>query len=139
MSPTALAAKHLMYGDTIRGCLKMNAFENMENKMLHGANATLASDLCQVKYVIIDEISMVGANFFWQINQKLKMAKGSDEYFGGISVIATGDFHQLPPVRNPWIFNRTTFYGRANATVTNVWKTKFKMYKLTKNVRAEND
>ena len=139
MSPTAVAAKHLMYGDTIHGCLKMNAFENMENKMLHGANATLASDLCQVKYVIIDEISMVGANFFWQINQKLKMAKGSDEYFGGISVIATGDFHQLPPVRNPWIFNRTTFYGRANATVTNLWKTKFKMYKLTKNVRAEND
>ena len=67
------------------------------------------------------------------------MAKGSDEYFGGISVIVTGDFHQLPPVRNPWIFNRTTFYGCANATVTNLWKTKFKMYKLTKNVRAEND
>ena len=47
MSPTAVAAKHLIYGDTIHSCLKMNAFENMENKILHGANATLASDLCQ--------------------------------------------------------------------------------------------
>ena len=72
MSPTAVAAKHLMYGDTIHGCLKMNAFENMENKMLHAANATLGSDLCQVKYVIIDEISMVGANFFGKSTKSLK-------------------------------------------------------------------
>ena len=72
--------------------------------MLHGANATLASDLCQVKYVIIDEISMVGANFFWEIHQKFKMVMASEEYFGGIIVIATCDFHQLPPVKNPWIF-----------------------------------
>ena len=85
------------------------------------------------------KLAWLEQTFFWQINQKLKMAKGSDEYFGGIRVIATGDFHQLPPVRNPWIFNQTTFYGHANATVTNLWKTKFKMYKLTKNVRAEND
>ena len=53
MSPTAVAAKHLMYGDTIHGCLKMNAYQNMENQMLHGCNATLKRDLCQVKYVII--------------------------------------------------------------------------------------
>ena len=61
-----------MYGDTIHGCLKMNAFENMENKMLHAANATLGSDLCQVKYVIIDEISMVGAKFFSKSIKSLK-------------------------------------------------------------------
>merc|ERR1711955_109575 len=68
MSPTASAAKHLVYGDTIHGALKINGFDNFEKQLLHGANATLAHDLSQVKHVIIDEISMVGANFFWEIN-----------------------------------------------------------------------
>ena len=63
MSPTAVAAKHLVYGDTIHGSLKINGFENLEKQMLHGAHASLASDLSQVKHVIIDEISMVGPNF----------------------------------------------------------------------------
>merc|ERR1712121_583671 len=95
--------------------------------------------LSQVKHVIIDEISMVGANFFWDINQKLKQIMGSQEYFGGLNVIATGDFHQLPPVGDVWIFNRTRIRGRCNATATNIWKVFFKMYKLTEHVQSEGD
>merc|ERR1712002_892395 len=56
MSPTASAAKHLVYGDTIHGALKINGFDNCIQQILHGANATLAHDLSQVKHVIIDEI-----------------------------------------------------------------------------------
>merc|ERR1711872_92592 len=137
MSPTASAAKHLVYGDTIHGALKINGFDNLEKQLLHGANATLSHDLSQVKHVIIDEISMVGANFFWDINQKLKQIMGSQEYFGGLNVIATGDFHQLPPVGDVWIFNRTSIRGRCNAIATNIWKVYFKMYKLTEHVRSE--
>merc|ERR1712115_426821 len=139
MSPTASAAKHLTYGNTIHGALKINGFDNLEKQLLHGANATLAHDLSQLKHVIIDEISMVGANFFWKINQKLKQIMGSQEYFGGLNVIATGDFHQLPPIGDPWIFNRTTIRGRCNSTATNIWKVYFKMYKLTEHVRSEGD
>ena len=139
MSPTASAAKHLVYGDTIHGALKINGFDNFEKQMLHGANATLAHDLSQVKHVIIDEISMVGANFFWEINQKLKQIMGSQEYFGGLNVIATGDFHQLQPIGDQWIFNRTRIRGRCNATATNIWRVYFKMYKLTEHVRSEGD
>merc|ERR1712055_267516 len=139
MSPTASAAKHLLYGDTIHGALKINGFDNFEKQMLHGANATLAHDLSHVKHVIIDEISMVGANFFWEINQKLKQIMGSEEYFGGLNVIATGDFHQLQPIGDQWIFNRTRIRGRCNATATNIWKVYFKMYKLTEHVRSEGD
>merc|ERR1712121_556949 len=95
--------------------------------------------LSQVKHVIIDEISMVGANFFWDINQKLKQIMGSQEYFGGLNVIATGDFHQLQPIGDQWIFNRTRIRGRCNATATNIWRVYFKMYKLTEHVRSEGD
>ena len=122
ISPTAAAAKHLVYGDTIHGSLKINGFENLEKQMLHGAHASLASDLSQVKHVIIDEISMVGSNFFWDINQKLKELMGSNEYFGGLHVIATGDLHQLPPIGNQWIFNQTRIHGQCNATTTNIWR-----------------
>merc|ERR1711895_264694 len=128
MSPTASAAKHLVYGDTIHGALKINGFDNFEKQMLHGANATLAHDLSQVKHVIIDEISMVGANFFWDINQKLKQIMGSQEYFGGLNVIATGDFHQLQLIGDQWIFNQTTICGRSNATATNIWRVYFKIF-----------
>ena len=79
----------------------------MEKQMLHGANAKLASELSQVKYVIIDKISMVGSDFLWQINQRLKQIMGSKKYFSGLNVIATGDFHQLAPIKNPWIFQQT--------------------------------
>merc|ERR1712002_747965 len=139
MSPTASAAKHLVYGDTIHGAFKINGFDNLEKQLLHGANATLAHDLSQVKHVIIDEISMVGANFFWEINQKLKQIMGSQEYFGGLNVIATGDFHQLQPIGDQWIFNQTRICGRCNATATNIWRVYFKMYKLTEHVRSEGD
>jgi hypothetical protein len=82
---------------------------------------------------------MVGANFFWEINQKLKQIMGSQEYFGGLNVIATGDFHQLQPIGDQWIFNRTRIRGRCNATATNIWRVYFKMYKLTEHVRSEGD
>merc|ERR1712089_52204 len=139
MSPTASAAKHLLYGDTIHGALKINGFDNLEKQLLHGAKATLAHDLSQLKHVIIDEISMVGANLFWEINQKLKQIMGSQEYFGGLNVIATGDFHQLQPIGDQWIFNRTRIRARCNATATNIWKVYFKIYKLTEHVRSEGD
>ena len=99
MSPTAAAAKHLLYGDTIHGSLRLTSFQNLEQQMVHGANAKLSSELCQLKYVIVDKISMVGSEFLWDINQRLKQIMGSDKYFGGLSVIATGNFHQLAKIK----------------------------------------
>lgn len=139
MSPTAAAAKHLLYGDTIHGSLKFNGFENAEKQMRFSAEASLASDLSQVQYVIIDEISMVDSNFLWDINKKLQCIMGNHDYFGGLNIIATGDFHQLQPVIGPWVFNTTSIRGRCNATATNIWKCYFKMYLLQQNVRSGSD
>ncbi len=103
--------------------------ENQVKNVLFGANTNLASELSQVKYVIIDEISMVGSEFLWEINQRLKQIMGSEKYFDGLNVIATGNFHQLAPIKNPWIFQQTRMRGKANNTSTNIWKELFKMYK----------
>lgn len=56
------------------------------------------ADLRSVDVLIIDEISMLPAYFFSNLNSLLKWAKRNKEPFGGIQLILTGDFQQLPPV-----------------------------------------
>ena len=49
--------------------------------------------------LIIDEISMVANHVFERLNRIMKSARHSDQPFGGVQVIVTGDFCQLPPVK----------------------------------------
>ena len=48
--------------------------------------------------LIIDEISMVRVDVMTMIDFKLKAARGSNEPFGGVQIIAFGDLFQLPPI-----------------------------------------
>lgn len=50
------------------------------------------------KCLIIDEISMVDAEFFDKIEAIARMLCNSDKPFGGIQLVLCGDFLQLPPV-----------------------------------------
>jgi len=52
----------------------------------------------QLRTLIIDEISMVRCDIMDYIDRCLRHVKGDDRPFGGIQVIAFGDFYQLPPV-----------------------------------------
>ncbi|KAL2126557.1 hypothetical protein VTI74DRAFT_698 [Chaetomium olivicolor] len=49
--------------------------------------------------IIIDEISMVENLHFERLNRVMKSGRMSDAPFGGVQVIVTGDFCQLPPVK----------------------------------------
>ena len=57
-----------------------------------------------VKYLVIDEVSMISKTFLAKLSRNIsigKMADGksiSPDSFGGISVILCGDFFQFPPV-----------------------------------------
>lgn len=51
--------------------------------------------------LIIDEISMLPAHLFTKLDAVLKWARKSDKPFGGVQLILTGDFLQLPPVSRP--------------------------------------
>lgn len=53
-----------------------------------------------VKVLIIDEISMIGAELLNLIDARLKQITGNfDDSFGGLDIIFIGDLRQLPPVR----------------------------------------
>lgn len=76
---------------------KMSLSE-MTNR-LSQRNVLLFERLEEVKTIIIDEISMVENVHFGRLNELMKAVKESPLPFGGIQVIVTGDFCQLPPVK----------------------------------------
>ncbi|XP_041658514.1 ATP-dependent DNA helicase PIF1 [Cheilinus undulatus] len=50
------------------------------------------------RHLIIDEVSMVEAEFFDKLESVARSVRRSTEPFGGIQLIVCGDFLQLPPV-----------------------------------------
>ena len=49
--------------------------------------------------LVIDEISMVENHMLARLNLLMKAARRDDRPFGGVQLVVTGDFCQLPPVR----------------------------------------
>ena len=96
--------------------------------------------LCKdVHTIIIDEISMVSYETLGFIHQRLTEIKGTDDtevYFGGLNIIAVGDFYQLPPVRDRFVFQNGRGYVPAS---THLWRDLFTMVELHTNMRQRND
>ena len=62
----------------------------------------------KVKWLFIDEMSMLGQRDLFWVDKRLRTIKGVDELFGGINVVLIGDFHQLPPVSDYCLFDPPT-------------------------------
>lgn len=58
----------------------------------------------KTKVLMIDEISMMGAQFLDTMNVILQWANQSTLLFGGIQCIWLGDFYQLPPIQDGYVF-----------------------------------
>ena len=54
-----------------------------------------------VDILIIDEVSMMSLKIFEILNMIATSIRNRNKLFGGIQVIFSGDFYQLPPVGNP--------------------------------------
>jgi ATP-dependent exoDNAse (exonuclease V) alpha subunit len=68
--------------------------------------------------LIIDEISMLHATFIDMLDKVAKHMRRSDKPFGGIQVVFTGDFFQLPPV----VRNSSGMEGGVFAFQSVAWK-----------------
>lgn len=51
-----------------------------------------------LKVLIIDEISMIDGKLFTKIDEVAKVIRNNQKPFGGIQIVCSGDFFQLPPV-----------------------------------------
>ena len=65
---------------------------------------TYTHKLKDLQLLIIEEISMVGFTMFQQVDARLQQIMRTKKPFGGISVIVLGDFNQLRPVGDKYIF-----------------------------------
>ncbi|KAF1374343.1 hypothetical protein PFLUV_G00249070 [Perca fluviatilis] len=91
------------------------------------------SELLNAEIIIIDEVSMVSKPLFAYVDARLKQIKGSQRPFGGMSVIAVGDFFQLPPVRQS---KPLCVYDPCEI---DLWREHFQMITLTEIMRQKDD
>lgn len=62
------------------------------------SNKKATSRWKKVKVLIIDEVSMVDGDLFDKLEEIARKVRKKDLPFGGIQLVITGDFFQLPPV-----------------------------------------
>lgn len=68
------------------------------------SNPWIRDRLCKTEVLIIDEISMVSKKLLNVVSVLAMAARNNDRPFGGIKIIAVGDFFQLPPVKGEFAF-----------------------------------
>jgi hypothetical protein len=66
---------------------------------------SLFTKLKLLKVLFIDEISMVGGNMFNNVNKRCQQIFRNKKFFGGLSLIVTGQFYQLPQMFDHRIFS----------------------------------
>ena len=89
-------------GQTIHSWLGIGTCEKDKEdavaKLYSRKNRAKLKEIQAAEYLVIDEVSMINSYTFDYINFVLKQVRQVDEAFGGLRVILTGDFFQLPPV-----------------------------------------
>ena len=103
LAPTGVAAVNIN-GTTIHSGLgiRVKLYAPLSDKM----RASLRNKLSEITAVIIDEISMVSDKLLKDVHLRLcEIADVSTQIpFAGKTVIAVGDFFQLPPVIGKPVF-----------------------------------
>ncbi len=87
-------------GRTIHSALRLQ-FDNKSRDVVDLKGDTLHAfqeKMTNVKFLIIDEFSMVGCRLFNIINRRCMQMKSSTDRFGGLPVYMFGDLFQLPPI-----------------------------------------
>ena len=138
LAPTGMAAFHIG-GTTIHQALGIPVSQNSSLPLLNAdTKSKLRSIFWYLKLIIIDEISMVGAQTLRKIDNQLKQIFDNEKPFGGISILTFGDFNQLRPVQEIYIFESTSRSDIAILSGPILWRL-FKYYKLTEIMRQKDD
>ncbi|KJZ72187.1 hypothetical protein HIM_08452 [Hirsutella minnesotensis 3608] len=97
-APTGVAGNQIS-GTTLHSLLHLPI--NKDFKPLSAIDkAQLQKKLRDIKYLIVDEKSMLGLRQLSWIDDRLREAfpNRNEEFFGGLNILLVGDFFQLPPV-----------------------------------------
>ncbi|KAK3923264.1 ATP-dependent DNA helicase [Frankliniella fusca] len=113
-APTGAAAV-LINGATIHSIFHLPKQSDKFKPLTGNVGKQFSEKFQNVKYIILDEFSMIGCSKLGMIDIRCKEATGNfEEPFGGLYIMLLGDIKQLPPVMD------NAFY--ANNVKTNVAK-----------------
>ena len=97
---TGLAATHLG-GNTIHSWSGISVSDHLPNNFFERLSKTRRDVISKTDVLIIDEISMLHDFRLDMIDKVLRTVRENDQPFGGIQLVMSGDFFQLPPVNRP--------------------------------------
>ena len=132
-APTGVAAFNIN-GATIHSALSISTDMSLPYQPLGEEKiSTLRNKLGQLQILIIDEISMVGQKLLCYIHGRLRQIKQCRNHtpFGNVSILAVGDFYQLPPVKAKSLYQH-------NITA-DLWNDNFKIVELNEIMRQKED
>ncbi|XP_059198565.1 uncharacterized protein LOC131978809 [Centropristis striata] len=131
-APTGIAA-HNLNAATIHNAFSIGIdvrlpYTPLGEEKLNSLRAKYSS----LQLLIIDEISMVDHKLLAYIHGRLRQIKQCGDYspFGNVSVIAVGDFYQLPPVKGKALY--------LDDVGVNLWSQLFKIAELKTIVRQKD-
>ncbi len=96
---TGIAATHIG-GVTIHSWSGAGIKDNLSDREIESLTEKeyLWKRFEKVKVLIIDEVSMLSPSLFDTVERICRAMKRNEEPFGGMQVILSGDFFQLPPI-----------------------------------------
>ena len=99
VAPTGIAALNI-HGQTIHSFFNINP-QDIYAPIGNSKISSLRSAWQEMDILVIDEISMVRADIFDRIDDRLRTVFKTNRTFANKQVVVVGDLHQLPPVLNP--------------------------------------
>ncbi len=104
-APTGLAALNID-GKTLHSLFKISPKDTAYKPLAGEALAKLQEEFKNIRFLIIDEMSMVGLKMLYYLCCRCQEAKGCMDPFGGLYVWMFGDFRQLPPVMDRPMYDK---------------------------------
>jgi len=113
---TGLAATHLS-GSTIHSWSGIGVDDELHKYFFEKLGKSRRDTIAKADILIIDEISMLHDFRLDMVEEITRKVREVDEPFGGLQVVLSGDFFQLPPI------NRSDAREGSFVTSSNVWAT----------------
>ena len=137
---TGVAASHVD-GLTAHQLLQLDCQESgriNHKKLSEKKKNAMRKSFAHIRYILIDEVSMIGSGNLKQINARLNEIYGTPKAkFGGIHILFSGDLHQIPAVLQTMIFDlKDTDIARLGP---NLWTDMVTFTELTDIVRTKGD
>ena len=97
---TGLAATHLG-GNTIHSWSGIGVSDHLVNNFFDRLSKTRREVITKTDVLVIDEISMLHDFRLDMVDRVLRGVRENDQPFGGVQLVMSGDFFQLPPINRP--------------------------------------